>query len=56
MTTDTPAGKPSGKNLELLVRCLRRYVELNEERFEIHQEVGQKRIATVFVAKRKPRG
>jgi hypothetical protein len=56
MAPHSPAEKPSGKSLELLIRCLRRYVELNAGRFETHQQGGQKRIVTVFVAKRKTPG
>ena len=56
MNSDSPAEKLPSKSLELLLRCLHRYVELNSGRFETHQEGGQKRVVTVFVTKGKPRG
>jgi hypothetical protein len=47
--------RTSGKTLDLLIRCLHRYVELNPERFKVHREGGQKGVVvTVLVAEEKP--
>jgi hypothetical protein len=47
MTSPSPAEKPPGKSLELLIRCLHRYVELNAGRFETYHEGRQKLLVTV---------
>jgi hypothetical protein len=41
------------KNLELLIRCLHRYVELNPRRFGVCREKGQKRVVMILVEKEK---